>query len=52
VGQNDGDLEFTVQLDLEGNCQVIGKRIKNNLENGQEFIRLTKTPYQNLTLDK
>jgi hypothetical protein len=37
---------------LEANQQVIKKQTKNNLENGEEYARLTKTPYQNLMLDK
>jgi hypothetical protein len=37
---------------LEENWEVTGKQIKDNLENGEECARLTKTPYQNLMLDK
>jgi hypothetical protein len=39
-------------LDLEANWQVIERQIKNNLENGKEYAGPTKTPYQNLTLNK
>jgi hypothetical protein len=39
-------------LDLEANCQVIERQIKDNLENGEEYARITKTPYQNLMLNK
>jgi hypothetical protein len=38
-------------LDLEANWQVIEKQTKNNLENGEEYVGLTETPYQNLMLD-
>jgi hypothetical protein len=37
---------------LEANYQVTVKQIEDNLENGEEYIRLIKTPYQNLMLDK
>jgi len=37
---------------LEANPQVIEKQMENNLENGGEHARLTKTPYQNLMLDR
>jgi len=40
------------QLDLEANRQVIESQTKDNLENGEEYARLTKTPYRNLMLDK
>jgi hypothetical protein len=40
------------QLDLEANCQSLEKEIENNLENGKEYARITKTPYQNLMLDR
>jgi hypothetical protein len=38
-------------LDLEVNWQVIEKQTEDNHENGKEYARLTKTPYQNLMLD-
>jgi hypothetical protein len=37
---------------LEANYQVIESQIENNLENGEEYARLIKTPYQNLILDR
>jgi hypothetical protein len=37
---------------LEANYQVIESQIENNLENGKEYARLIKTPYQNLMLDR
>jgi len=37
---------------LEANQQVIERQTKDNLENGEEYAGLTKTPYQNLMLDK
>jgi hypothetical protein len=40
------------QLELEANWQVIKRQIEDELENGKEYARLTKTPYQNLMLDK
>jgi hypothetical protein len=39
-------------LDLEANWQFIESQTKENFENGEEYVRLTKTPYQNLMLDK
>jgi len=39
-------------LDLEADGQVIESRIENNLENGEEYVGLTETPYQNLMLDR
>jgi hypothetical protein len=40
------------QLDLEANWQVSERQTKDNFENGKEYVRLIKTPYQNLMLDK
>jgi hypothetical protein len=39
-------------LDLEANCQGPEKEIKDNLENGKEYVRIMETPYQNLMLDR
>jgi hypothetical protein len=39
-------------LDLGANRHVIEKQIANNLENGEEYAGLTKTPYRNLMLDR
>jgi hypothetical protein len=36
---------------LEVNWQVIENQIKDNFENGKEYVGLTKTPCQNLMLD-
>jgi hypothetical protein len=38
-------------LGLEANQQVIERQIEDNIENGEEYVGLTKTPYQNLMLD-
>jgi hypothetical protein len=35
---------------LEANCLAIGRKIKNNLENGEKYVGTTKTTYQNLML--
>jgi hypothetical protein len=40
------------ELDLEANRQVIERQTKDNLENGEEYVGLTKTPYHNLMLDR
>ncbi len=40
------------QLDLEANCQVARRQIKDNLENGKKYVELTKTSYLNMMLDK
>jgi hypothetical protein len=37
---------------LEANWQVIKSQTKDNFENGEDYAGLTKTPYQNLMLDK
>jgi heterodisulfide reductase subunit B len=39
-------------LDLEVNCQVTKQKTKNNLENGEEYVGITKTPYWNMMLDR
>jgi hypothetical protein len=36
---------------LEANHQITEKQIEENLENGEEYVVLIKTPYQNLMLD-
>ncbi len=40
------------QLDLDVNQQVIERQIKDNLDNGEEYARITETPYQNLMFNK
>ncbi len=40
------------QLDLEANQQVIERQTKDNLETGEKYEKLTKTPYRNLMLDR
>jgi hypothetical protein len=42
----DHDPEFTSTIGLGGNCQITGRQTKYNLENGEEYVELTKTPYQ------
>jgi hypothetical protein len=37
---------------LEANRQVIENQTKDNLENGKEYARLTKTTYWIIMLDK
>jgi hypothetical protein len=37
---------------LEADRQVTERRIEDNLENGEEHVGLTKTPYHNLMLEK
>jgi hypothetical protein len=39
-------------LDLEANYQGPKGEIKNNHENGKEYVRITQIPYQNMMLDK
>jgi hypothetical protein len=39
-------------LDLDVNQQVIERQIKDNLDNGEEYARITETPYQNLMFNK
>jgi hypothetical protein len=50
--ESDGDLEFTTTIGLKGKSANYWKSNKDNLENGEEYARLIKTPYQNLMLDK
>ncbi len=40
------------QLDLEANCQGHERKIEDNFENGENYVRITKTPYRNLMLDR
>ncbi len=40
------------QLDLGANHQGPEGETKDNNENGREYVGITKTPYQNLMLDK
>jgi hypothetical protein len=37
---------------LEANWQVIKRQKEDNSENGKEYVWLTKTPSQNLMLDR
>jgi hypothetical protein len=39
-------------LELEAVWQVIENQIENNLENGEEYMRLIQTPYQIMILEK
>jgi len=39
-------------LDLKANKQVIERQIEKNFKNGNEYAGLTKTPSQNLMLDR
>jgi hypothetical protein len=39
-------------LDLEANRQITEREIKDNLENGEEYVGIIKTPYRNLMLDR
>jgi hypothetical protein len=39
-------------LVLKTNRQVIESRIEDNFENGEEYARLIKTPFQNPMLDR
>jgi hypothetical protein len=43
---------FQQQLDLEANCQVTKQETEENLENGKEYVGITKIPYRNLMLDR
>jgi hypothetical protein len=37
---------------LEANWQVIERQTEENFENGEEYVGLTKTPSQNLMLER
>jgi hypothetical protein len=39
-------------LDLEANCQILGRQIENDLEDREEFVGLIETPYRNVMLDR
>jgi len=39
-------------LELEAVWHVIENQIENNLENGEEYMRLIQTPYQIMILEK
>jgi len=49
--ESDGDLEFTITIGLISKSASYWKLEENNLENGEEYVGPTKTPYQNLMLD-
>jgi len=50
--KSNGDSEFTGTIGLGGKWANYWRQTKNNLENGEEYARLIKTPYHNLMLDK
>jgi hypothetical protein len=50
--ESDGDSKFTITIGLGGKLANYWKTNKKNLENGKEYAQLTKTPYQNLMLNK
>ncbi len=39
-------------MDLEANQQVIKNQIEDNFQNGEEYVGLIETPYQNQMLDR
>jgi len=39
-------------LDLEANHQVTKRETKNNLENGEVYVGITKISYRNLMFDR
>jgi hypothetical protein len=39
-------------LDLEPNHHSPKKETKDNLENGRKYVKIIKTPYQNLMLNR
>jgi hypothetical protein len=48
----DGDPKFTMAIGFGSNRQVIEKETKDNLENGEDYVGSTKTPYWNFMLDR
>jgi hypothetical protein len=40
------------QFNLKANHQVTKQETQDNLQNGEEYVGIIKTPYQNLRLDK
>ncbi len=40
------------QLALEANRQITKWKTEDNLENGEEYVEISKNPYRNLMLDK
>jgi hypothetical protein len=50
--ESNGDLEFTTVIGFGSKLSRSWKKIKINLENGKEYMGITKTPYQNLILDR
>jgi hypothetical protein len=47
--ESDGDPKFIMAIGFGGNTE--GK-IEDNFENGEDYVGIIKTPYQNLMLDK
>ncbi len=40
------------QDELDGDSEFTKRETEDNLENGKEYVGITKTPYWNLMLDK
>jgi hypothetical protein len=49
--ERDGGLEFTTIIGLGGKLAIIESQTKENFENGEDYVRLIETPYQNLMLN-
>jgi hypothetical protein len=47
-----GTWSLQQQLDLEANHQGIKGQTKDNHENGREYVKIIKAPYQNMMLNK
>jgi hypothetical protein len=50
--KSNGDPEFTMAFGFGGKSSSYWTRNKKNLENGMEYVGITKIPYQNLMLDR
>ncbi len=50
--ESDGDSEFIVTIELGGKSANYWKINKRQSWNGEEYVGLIKTPYQDLMLDK
>jgi hypothetical protein len=47
-----GDPKFTTRIGFGGKSTSYKSQTEDNIENGKEDVRLTKTPYWNLMLDR
>ncbi len=50
--ESNDDLQFTTAIGFGGKLSSYYMKKKYNLENGEEYVGITKTPYWNMMLDR